>query len=656
MSRIGVNFPRSTLLGASDTLLSHLQRSQSDFQRTQAEISSGRKVNRPSDESARTSVILMLENQLQSRDQHERNLRLGVSVLNFADQSLTDVTDTMIEAQTIASSQIGIGSNAATRASESTIIDGMIKGLVDVANRQIQGVSLFGGSREHRDGGPMFEPFMGGIRYRGSSVNLTNDQGFNDPLGVNSNGNDAFSALSNRIRGTIDLDPQATATTRLVDIHGSQGAGVHSGSLLVAVNGNRVIVDLATADTLGDIVTRVNDAIGQVDSSAGALSIAGPGFSLQANVGHTISIDELGAGETAADLGLVISATGTTVAGGDVDPRLTVLSDLSTLGRAVDWISGMKIVQGGVTAVTDFSTASTVQDLQNEIDRLDMGLRLEINDTGRGLNLVSEVSGIALSVGESANGSTAHDLGLRTFGIGTALADFRFGIGVEVQKGKDDFAVHLHDGRAFNVNLDGAVTVRDALVAMIDAATAAGLTVGAPGVFNPDINLGLATDGNGLQLHDNTVGPMNFHVEQLGQSLAATHLGIYQDAGAHKSINGEDVAQVRAENIFTHLINLRDSLFMDDSSGITFAGDAIRDDIEDLTKVRADVGVRTRQFEQQQARSDELKTTELTMLSDIRDTDLATAITEFLQLEQQLQASLQVGAQRLQLSFLDFLR
>jgi flagellin-like hook-associated protein FlgL len=44
------------------------------------------------------------------------------------------------------------------------------------------------------------------------------------------------------------------------------------------------------------------------------------------------------------------------------------------------------------------------------------------------------------------------------------------------------------------------------------------------------------------------------------------------------------------------------------------------------------------------------------MLSDLRDADFTEVVTKLLQLQQQLQASLQVGAQNLQLSFLDFLR
>jgi len=47
---------------------------------------------------------------------------------------------------------------------------------------------------------------------------------------------------------------------------------------------------------------------------------------------------------------------------------------------------------------------------------------------------------------------------------------------------------------------------------------------------------------------------------------------------------------------------------------------------------------------------------EKTTLSDLQDADLTEVITRFTQLQTQLQASLRVGAQNLQLSLLDFLR
>jgi flagellin-like hook-associated protein FlgL len=44
------------------------------------------------------------------------------------------------------------------------------------------------------------------------------------------------------------------------------------------------------------------------------------------------------------------------------------------------------------------------------------------------------------------------------------------------------------------------------------------------------------------------------------------------------------------------------------------------------------------------------------MLSELQDADMTEAITRFTQLQQQLQATLQVGATNMRMSLLDFLR
>jgi flagellin-like hook-associated protein FlgL len=51
-----------------------------------------------------------------------------------------------------------------------------------------------------------------------------------------------------------------------------------------------------------------------------------------------------------------------------------------------------------------------------------------------------------------------------------------------------------------------------------------------------------------------------------------------------------------------------------------------------------------------------MKLAEQSLLSGLQDADVTEVITRFTQLQQQLQASMQAGAQNLHLSFLDYLR
>ncbi len=657
MSMIGTAEVRTTTMQIGNQLLASLRQTQRALAEIQQQVSTGRKIEKPSDSPAFTSTILMLESSVEQRLQHQRNLQHALGVLNTTDQALGDATNILLEVKGIASSQVGIGSNTDTRANQSTVIDAMIHAMIDLSNRQFQGISLFGGNQSAKLNQPVFEEFGGGIRYIGARTNLAGDVGSQLPLPINVNGQDAFAALSSRVQSKVDLDPNVTTRTRITDTTGAQGVAIRLGNVRVSVDDTEVLVDLQTADTLGDVVIRIQSAIdGITGGGSGILETTDSGFLLTADTGQILTIEGSGSGQTAADLGIAImSANGSAVHGAALDAKLTSRTELSALGASIDFVSGMKITQGTTTKIADFSSAVTIEDMINEIDQFGLGVRMEINQNQAHLNLVSEVSGLELSIGENG-GTTAGDLGLRTFEGQTRLANMRFELGVESVPGENDFRIQLHDASTFDVNLDGLTTVQDVIDAIHAAAVTAGLTAGDPGTGGTAFNVGLVPDGNGFQFEDNTVGAGDFRVLQLGNSLSATHLGIYTNAGTENVIIGDDVNKVRSDSVLTHLINLRDSLLNDDSLGITLAGDALDTDLENLARTRADVGTRAQRTEQQQQRTQDLMTSERTFLSEIRDTDLTEAITRLLQLQQQLQASLSVGASNLQLSLLDFLR
>ncbi|NJL31867.1 MAG: hypothetical protein HC898_09675 [Phycisphaerales bacterium] len=588
MSRISTNIPRTTTMQSMNTLLSNLRRTQKNLFDAQNQVQTGLLVAKPSDAPSKTSAILLLQATLEARAQQKLNLAYASSIMANVDHALADTTDILQEAQSIGSSQIGIGSSSDTRKNQATVIDGQITALVDIANRQHQGVSLFGGN--FTPGAPgsltgdrlfVFDSQLGGVRYSGTIENLKGDLGFDEPVGINSNGHEAFTAMSARVVGDRDLDPLATANTRLEDLNGARGLGVTTGALELTVNGVMTSVDLTTAQTMGDVMTRLNDAINQLDPAAGALSITAQGFTLTASAGYTISMNDTLTGTTAADLGLAISAAGASVAGGDVDPRLSLFTSLTALGVSVDTAGGLKVSQGGLTKTLDLTGATTVQDLINRMTALDMGLRMGISPDGSGLQLISEISGPAFSIGEVAGGTTATDLGIRSFSRSTTLDELNFGIGIHRTAGEDDFRVSLHDGSSFDVNLDGAISIGDVIDKVRNAAEIAlgAGNVGSPGDAGTLFNIGLALDGNGLAFEDGTAGGQNFRISALGTSLAASDLGILKDVSSGSNLVGDDVAKVRVEGVFTHMINLRDALVKDDSRGITLATAALGEDV-----------------------------------------------------------------------------
>ena len=674
---VGPSLGRTTSIMMSNFLLTSLRSTNADLLKTQNAISTGLDIVKPSDDSSKTSAIMLVQSQLESRTQHQRNLNHADRMLNVTDAALKDVLDELLEAQAIGQGELSTDSTDISRKNQSALITQMLESMLLISNRDQDGVPLFTGNTIGNANGHAFESFLGGIRYVGSDKQQKTNVGMVDPVAFNTSGAQAFGAVSSRVKGSTDLNPNLQNNGKINDLLGVNGVGIRKGSIAVTVDGDPpILVDLSNIDRVSDVVDRVNNAIG---GTAGTLSLGGSGgFALTAVDGHTLTIGESGSGKTAADLGLNVTATAPG-GGGNVtsalqalDAKITPQTNLGAFAATIDFTSGLKITQSSInqtvyTKVADFSTANTVQDMINIVDQLGLGVKLEISKNKKSLNLVSTVSGLDFSVGEVAGGTTAVDLGVRSFNDSTLLSDFNFGLDENLSfdaangKGKTaptdpDFRFELHNGTQVQVNLQGDQSVGDVLASISSAAIAAGLIVGAPGDAGTDFNIGFVSDGNGFFFEDKTAGAADFKVVQMNSSLAAEKMGIYKDAGAGSAITGDDNAKVRTESIFTHLINLANNLDNNNTLGISIAVENIQKDNANIAQVRANVGVRSQRVTQELERSANLKIMEQSLLSDLRDVNMTEAITRFSQLQSQLQATFSVGAKQLQQSFLDFLR
>ncbi|MEX2673297.1 MAG: flagellin [Phycisphaeraceae bacterium] len=642
MSTIPSSLARTSTAMTSDSMMSNLRRTHLELLRVQTELATGQRVNKPSDAPESVGLIKSMQHILAQFEKDKKALDTAGNTAAMADQSLAEISELINQASSIASSQIGIGSDAETRKSEAAVIQSLIDTVTQVGNTKFQDVYLFGGEQAATQ---PFVEHLGGIEYLGSHDPLTQNIG-NSEYALNASGAGAFGALSTQVQGKADLDVQATGETRIRDLEGARGLGTNLGSVRVTVNGTTTDVDLRGVERLSDVTDRINNVLG----TAGDLSVTADGFSLTAEAGETIAIADIGTGITAADLGLNITADDDeTIAGGAINPRLTQATQLTDLGAAIDWAGGLKITNGGNTRVIDFSAADTVEDMMNVVDQADIGVRLEINDAGTGFNLINAVSGTNLSVGENAGGTTATDLGLRSYAGDTELADLNHGKGVRRENGENDLRISMGDGAtSFEVNLDGLTTVQQAIDAIDAAAAGAGL---APG----DLTVALASDGNGLTFTSALAAGDPFQIQSINGSRAAEDLGINK-AVAGSTLAGDDVAQIRTDSVLTHMMMLRDALLNNDEQKITEAGEYLGVDVGKIAGVRAQQGVRAQAIESEKNRIDQRGLQTESMLSDLQDSDYSEAVTRFTKLQQQLQATMMSGQQLMQTSLLDFLR
>jgi len=680
----------SNLGRAPDLLIAQITQSQAtqrsiELLRVQEQLSTGKRINRPSEDPIAASLVSVLDARGLASEQRLRNMEHASSTLATIDQTLEQASDVLLEAKAIAASQIGVGSDAETRQAQAVVVDSLIRELGSLSSARFADVYVLGGERTGR---PPIEAFRTGFRYLGAGEGLRTELGASVDAPITIGADEAFGSLSERVRGTVDLNPDLTLATRTQDLRGTRGEGVSLGAIELELDdGGGTIttftVNLDGAEDVGDITTRLESAIRAVDPSAltGAfpngvtVNAAGEGLAFNLAGGYTLDVRDIGDGETALDLGL----TGLTFDNGnptdpavDLDPRVsefTTFNDLDLGGTP--WLAGDVVFSNaGKTGSVTAAGAMTIGEFQRAVGALDLGVRVEISEDGRSLDVLNEVSGGLMQVEEDGTTTlVASRLGIRSLQGSTKLEDFNAGRGVEIAHGEVDpvtglpdaarnvdFEVELSDGTVFTVDLTPADIVDvSTLLAKINAeAAAAGLTIGqGAGEFEAALGSG----DNGIALFDNLGGGGTTQVRRLN-GFAAEDLGLLDATftpGAPATLRGEDRATVRVDSAFSTLIELRDALENNDERGIAFAGERLDADITRLARSRAVVGGRASRLEQAKVREEDAALLDTTIRAGLENVDFGAAASRFSFLQFVQQAAFSAAAQSQGLSLLNFL-
>lgn len=646
MATIPPNLARVPNLLTSQLSLSGLGKTSVALIRAQEQLSTGKRINRISDDAVRAAIVLALDQRERESAQKLRNVQHGSSLLNTLDQALNDASEVVREAAGIASSQVGIGSDATTRANQAVVISSLVQSLVQIGNRDLAGIHVFGGAVIDR---PPFEAFLGGYRYVGRGDGFRNDLGSGVDTPITVGADAAFGALSARVRGDVDLNPTLTRNTNLTDVDGARLRGVTLGPVNVTVDDGTtpvtVQVDLTPAKSAGDVLDLLESAIRTADAAAltGAYpsaSTTGERLSFAVAAGYTVSFADPGSGTTAADLGIgsfnYVNGT-TTNPAGDLGPRLTDQTLLGDLNPATALTYGTihfrnGTVQGDVTTNAGMSIA----EFKQRVAALNLGIRADISADGRSIDVVNEVSGLRMSVEENG-GTAATTLGIRSFKASTALSVFNDGRGVEIAHGNldpisglpdparnTDFRITLTDGTSFTVDLLPA-DVQDVgtLITAINNAGGAGQT---------------------------SVTTLNGH--------AAEDLGLLEGTftpGSPATFAGSDRATVRVDSALSSLVELRAALQGNDQRGITIAAEALDVDGDRFVQSRALVGARSQRLEDTRKREEDVSLLNQSIRGDLEGVDYTEAATRFSLLQLAQQAGLSSTARLTSLTLLDFL-
>ena len=616
---------------------------QGQLTRLQRQISTGQRFFLPGEDPGAAAQTVRLQSLFERKTQSQRNTEADRSLLSATDQALGTLSNTLVEAHSISLAAIGESSTPAETEQFVTQIEAMLTAAIQTANTEFRGRHLFGGTQTLAT---PFELGPDGVVYAGDDGAIRSRADLDLLL---ANNLQPESALGTSVAAaTVDLDVGVTAATSLDALNG--GVGVDPDGLRLTVGGTTVDVDLSGAETVGDLQTRLQAAFAAGPTTL-AVTIGAAGITLTPSAG-TVQVENIDGSRLASDLGLAGPAAAA-VTSGDLDPTLDPLDPVASLFGGTlpaSWTDGLVVTVGQQSATIDLSAATTIEEVINTVKLSGVPVDARISGDGRSLEIVSQTSGAAFSIGENG-GTLATDLGLRTLTAATRLDDLNDGLGVPTFPGavagtiERDLNLIRRDGTEVAIDLSAATTIQDVL----DAINAVD-----PGVIVAE----LVPTGNGIQITDNTTVvapavPVPFEI--VGDAVAES-LGLGgQEATGTAPLVGTDTNPQRSEGLFSLLWQLRDAIGAGDDRQISRVSQRLDTEIANFNATRGEVGNRLKVLAETEDRlaGETLQIQE--SIGNVLDADLTETITQLYAIQASYEASLQISSTLLRTNLVSLL-
>lgn len=164
-----------------------------DLKRINEKISSGKNVNRPSDDPLSLIDSLGLKANLSQLEQYQRNMKKGESWLNLSESVLSQVLHLIDRAQEMAIQMANDTQSAETRAYAATEVGHLLDQAISLGNTRLGGTYIFSGYRT--DTVPFLRATVGGIetaQYNGDANDFRILIGKGEELTVGKNGQAVF--------------------------------------------------------------------------------------------------------------------------------------------------------------------------------------------------------------------------------------------------------------------------------------------------------------------------------------------------------------------------------------------------------------------------------------------------------------------------------
>lgn len=369
----------------------------------QEQLSSGKRVNRPSDDPVGMMEILKYRTDIGKADQYLRVQDNADSFLSSADSTMGSIHDELKRAKEIALQHAGSPADSVARVNASLIINNVTSGMINLGNTKVGDRYIFSGQRSDQ---PAVDA---NGRYVGSDEALQAEIMNNVTIPISVKASDFLAA---------DLNPNlslAAGGTLLSSLNG--GSGVPAGTFTITDRvGASAIIDTTGMPDIQSLIAGINASGLNITASISADGAALTLTDGNATPTQALSITDGGAG-TAQALGIAGARNTSVYTGNDLNPAMTggtLIADLH--GGAGINLTDIKLVNGSASATVSFAGATTVQDMLNAINAAGAGMANPVAATidtgGRQLAITSGNPNTVALAFEVGSGKTADMLGI----------------------------------------------------------------------------------------------------------------------------------------------------------------------------------------------------------------------------------------------------
>lgn len=635
----------------ADQVINNLSQNLSRYMVLQNQMSTGRRIMKPSDDPIGTIKDLSYRSRLSEIEQYQKNIGEGNNWLASVDVALGDMTNMISQAKEVAVSLANDTYDATARDSVANEVESLFQQILQSGNLQQDARYLFSGHLTRT------QPFVAsskGVVYHGDQGDINLEIETSTYVSINIHGSELLTKSFRTLGEDGDMQAGVNGSTLLADLNSGRGVDLTPGSFTITDQNlnNSVTITIPPATTdLDALMVEINNQLtaGGIDNLTVELGQEGNNLRLVATDKPEISLSTplsnlnygVGLGPEPNQLSIHTS---------DYLTDITVdLSSASTVGDAINAINNA-LTAAGISNVTASLNATSTGINIEDTNVVPLGLQVSEVSTesfsASRLGLIGNISPLLagtdlnprpdFSIAETAPGeTTASDIGL--------LGNFHYNlIGNDLDPeitlltpidllnnglGYGLGEILVAQG-ANSVTLDLGATGISTVGDLIDAFNNSGLSIQA------SIN----EDQKGIQIESTVVG-QTLLIEDLNGGRTASNLGI---AGS--------------PDVLGNFIYLIDALRNNDQESIAYVIGSLDSAINHILNDRASIGAKMIRFETTESRLMDYNLEVTRLLGDTEDADMVKLVADLATQENVYTAALNSAAKIIQPSLLDFIR